>query len=138
MRVNNESEVKKVRISEAIVSSSKGMLLLRRSKSNHLYVGKWQLPGGKVKAHETPLKTIKREIFEETGNKCAKLTLVKKISFEKDFNGKKTKIVLNVYSCQINGKVTLSQDHSKAKYIKKSKISDKALTPVSKKAIFEK
>ncbi len=134
---NNKKGKKEVRISEAIVSSSEGVLLLRRSRNNDLYVGKWQLPGGKVMAHETPLKAVKREIFEETGNKCSKVSLVKKISFEEDFKGKKSKVVLNVYSCQINGKVALSEDHSKAKFVRKSKISDKVLTPISKKAIFE-
>ena len=38
-----------ISVVEAIIKNKEGkVLLLKRSKSNKFFVGKWQLPGGKV------------------------------------------------------------------------------------------
>ncbi|MEI7961677.1 MAG: NUDIX domain-containing protein [archaeon] len=123
-------------ISEAVISTSNGILLLRRSNSSNLYLGKWQLPGGKVERGETPQKALRREIFEETGCKCAKMKLIKKLDFSEMYRGKVSKVNLNVYSCKLDGNIFLSGDHSKVKFVKKSKIKKNHLAPVSKKALF--
>lgn len=124
-------------ISEAIVSAPNGILLLRRSRNNNLYVGKWQLPGGKAKKGETPLGALRREIFEETGCRSARMRLVKRIVFKEKFRGQNSEVVLNVYSCKLSGAIRLSCDHSKSRFVKKSKISRNSLSPVSKKALFD-
>lgn len=131
------AHVRRAVISEAIVSDADGILLLRRSTGNDLYVGKWQLPGGKVEKGETPLAAVKREILEETGCGCTKMKLIKKLVFNEPYKGRDTEVVLNVYSCRLNGSICLSDDHSKAKFVKKAKIKKHHLAPVSKKALFE-
>ena len=51
---------KKVMIVEALITDSKGrILLLKRSSLNKYYVGKWQLPGGKVEFGEDLQITVK-------------------------------------------------------------------------------
>jgi len=127
----------RVVISEAIVSTSSGVLLLRRSKNNNLYIGKWQLPGGKVERGESPLQAVKREVLEETGCKCSKMSLVKRLSFSGSYKGSVSEIKLFVYTCKIIGKVCLSRDHSKLKFVKKSSIAPSSLAPVSRWALFD-
>lgn len=51
--------------SAAVVKRDKKILLGVRGKEPEK--GKWILPGGGVKEHETPEEAVKREIFEETG-----------------------------------------------------------------------
>jgi len=123
-------------ISEAIIEISEGILLLKRSDANDLYVNKWQLPGGKSEACETPLDTIKRELFEETGCVCSSFKFIKQVSFSPVFRGKKTNVLLSVYSCSIDGNVKMSGDHCEVAFIPKNEIIPSSLTPISKKALF--
>ncbi|MFA5931211.1 MAG: NUDIX domain-containing protein [archaeon] len=129
---------KRVVISEAIVKDSKGkVLLLKRSRANSIYIGKWQFPGGKAEVGENARQAITREIFEETGCKCFSLKLLKKVIFSEIFRGRRTTVELNTFSCKLKGKIVLSKDHSKYKFVKASKSIEKILAPISKKALFE-
>lgn len=129
---------KRIIISEAIVKDFSGkILLLKRSRANSLYVGKWQFPGGKAEAGENARQAITREILEETGCNCFSLKLLKKLTFSEIFRGKKTTVELNTFSCKLKGKIVLSKDHSKHKFVKASKSIEKILAPISKKALFE-
>jgi 8-oxo-dGTP diphosphatase len=124
-------------ISEAVIETSNGVLLLKRSKANDLYVNKWQLPGGKSEPGESPLDTIKREVLEETDCGCSSIKLLKQVSFSSIFRGKKSNVLLSVYSCEIEGKIRLSGDHSATAFIPKKEIASSSLAPISKKALFD-
>lgn len=51
----------------AIIEDSAGKVLAcKRPQGKHL-AGRWEFPGGKVEAHETPESALKREIAEELG-----------------------------------------------------------------------
>ena len=128
---------KKVLIVEGIIFTPKGVLLLKRSSKNSLYIDKWQFPGGKAKKGESSLGALKREVFEETGCKCSSPRLLKKITFSEVFLGRETVVSLSVFSCRLKkGNFCLSRDHSKFKFVKKSKILPSSLTPVSKISLF--
>jgi len=125
------------RIVEAIVVDDKGkVLLLKRSKNNSRFVGKWQLPGGKIEKKETPLRAIKREIMEEISCSCHKLKLVKKVSFSSFYSGSKSSAELLVFSCFIRGDVLISLDHSKYRFFSMRSIKKSSLTPASRVALF--
>lgn len=47
-------------------------LLIKRSKKEDHYGGKWVFPGGKVEKGENIIKTLLREVKEETGLKIQK------------------------------------------------------------------
>lgn len=136
-KLDKKKSRSKVAISEAIVSTPNGILLLRRSRNNDLYIGKWQLPGGKVEQGESPLQAIKREVKEETSCKCASMGLVKKLSFSGSYRGSISQVNLYVYECKIKGSICLSKDHSKSMFVKKSKIKPSMLAPVSRWALFD-
>lgn len=127
----------KVSVVEAIVKNKDGkILLLKRSKLNNHFVGKWQLPGGKVNFGEDPTKAIKREIIEETGRKPSDLRIIKVFSHKNlDFKDKLMSVM--VFSCILNGDICISEDHSDFSFFEENKINENDLTDISKKAIFD-
>jgi len=127
-----------VKIVEAIVKDSRGrVLLLKRSGNNSLYVGKWQLPGGKAEGKETANQAIRRELFEETGCMCSSLSVLKKVTFSELFRGKKSTVELTIFFCKTKGKVYLSKEHSDFKFVNSSRILKSILAPISQRAFFD-
>ena len=110
--------------------------MLKRSNLNKFFVGKWQLPGGKVEFGEDIQKAIKREIYEETGKKYSSLHLGKVFSLTEKFNGDKNNVFLMVFGGECKGKISLSAEHSEAKFYSLAQIKKLALCPLSKKALF--
>ena len=126
-----------ISIVEAVVENSKGeVLLLKRSRKNSFFVGKWQLPGGKVEFGENVDKAIKREIIEETGCNCTNLRPGKVYSLSTPFGSSYATVFLMVFYCKIKGDVCLSKDHSEARFFSLNEIKKSSLTPVSRKALF--
>ena len=134
---DKKNSLKSMSVVEAIIKNDEGkVLLLKRSKSNKFYVGKWQLPGGKVDFGEDIQKAIKREIYEETGRKYSGLRLEKVFSLLEKFDGDKNNVFLMVFFGNFRGKIALSIDHSEAKFVSLRSIKKSSLTPLSKKALF--
>jgi 8-oxo-dGTP diphosphatase len=129
--------VDSISVVEAIIKDKDGkILLLKRSSSNKFFVGKWQLPGGKVDFGEDIQRAIKREIYEETGRKYSSLRLEKVFSLTEKFNGEKNNVFLMVFLGKFKGKISLSCEHSQAKFFTMKSIKKSNLTPLSKKALF--
>lgn len=128
----------KLSIVEAIIKNkSNKILLLKRSKKNKYYIGKWQLPGGKVEFGEEIDIAIKRELFEETGIKYKNLKLSKLFFLDKSYCIDDTKnILLLVFEARLLGDIKISNDHVEYKFFSASELKRKSLTQISKKAIF--
>jgi 8-oxo-dGTP diphosphatase len=135
--VKRKGVLDSVSVVEAIIKDKKGkILLLKRSSSNKFYIGKWQLPGGKVEFGEDIQKAIKREIYEETGKKYSALRLDKVFSLTEKFNGEKSNVFLMVFTGEFKGGVVLSKEHSQAKFFSLTQIKKLKLAPLSKKSLF--
>ncbi|MFA6064764.1 MAG: NUDIX domain-containing protein [archaeon] len=135
----SSSPKKVVGIVEALIYDSTGkILLLRRSENNSIYVGKWQLPGGKVEKNESALQAIKREVREEISCNCRSVKKLREIEFSNIFRNKKETVKLTVFSCDIDGQLALSTDHSELKFFTPKNIPKTRLAPASLRAIFSK
>ncbi len=127
-----------VRIVEAVVSDSRGrVLVLKRSGNNTIYVGKWQFPGGKARVGEGAKQAIKREVFEETNCECVSLKQIKRLTFSEYFRGRVSVVELVSFSCKLKGTICLSKDHCEYKFMKSNGPLKRILAPISKKVFFD-
>jgi len=51
-------------VAAAVIKENGLIMVARRAKGEHL-AGKWEFPGGKIEAHETPEQCLQRELKEE-------------------------------------------------------------------------
>ena len=51
-------------VAAGVITKNSLILVARRAKGEHL-AGKWEFPGGKIEAHETPEHCLQRELKEE-------------------------------------------------------------------------
>ena len=72
----------------------------------------WNLPGGALEKSEAPLKGVIREIKEETGLKAEIINLIGVYN-----NPEKDNIVFSFECRIINGKITLTDEADKVKYL---------------------
>ena len=56
-----------VAVAVAVLRDSNGCVLLCRRPDSARYAGKWEFPGGKLEAGETPEEALRRELNEELG-----------------------------------------------------------------------
>ena len=55
-----------IHVVAAIIKKKSNYLIARRAK-HKMHPGKWEFPGGKIEADETPEEALERELFEEFG-----------------------------------------------------------------------
>jgi 8-oxo-dGTP diphosphatase len=105
---------------KALVFNNNKVLLLRRSPSDTLGAGKWDLPGGGVDDDEDIEKAIRREAQEEANLSLDKIDIV----FGHTYVYEQTKTVqirVGVLSSSQSENITLSHEHSDALWIDSKK-----------------
>lgn len=55
-----------IKVTAAIIIKGNRIFIAQRNQEDEL-AGKWEFPGGKIEAYESPQKCLKRELFEEFG-----------------------------------------------------------------------
>jgi ADP-ribose pyrophosphatase YjhB (NUDIX family) len=102
---------------KAFVINSKKQLLILKRKEEQVYVGYWDVPGGKLDDEDDLLAAISREIKEETGLKLVKIILTLSSSkFIGNLAPDKPLVLRNIYLCSAKGKIKLSPEHSEYKW----------------------
>ena len=67
----------------ALIEKDGKVLMVKRGREPHK--GTWMFPGGFIEYGESPLKTLQREVMEETGLKLIKATLLDIMEGKNDF-----------------------------------------------------
>lgn len=103
----------------ALAENAEGKLLfLKRARNSSWGAGRWQLPGGKMDWGEAPIKTLKREMAEET-NGCKLLKpefLGMHVSYVKA-KGTHYHVLQIIYKGKIKGNVRTGGDHDDLKWM---------------------
>ena len=98
----------------AFIENSQGQILMQQRKVPY---GKWGLPGGLMELGESTEETVKREVYEETGLKLGKLSLLGVYSGENYLciapNGDEFYVVTTVYTTsEYYGEVSVNDEES--------------------------
>lgn len=106
-------------VANAILKNGDNILILKRSAKSKYAPGFWQLPGGRLEFGETPMQALIREVKEEMG--CVFIPTNGKVvcvgSQIIELKGDKFQLLTLVYEGSINGKVTISDEHSESKWM---------------------
>ena len=99
---------------EAVIVQDDSLLFLRRN--NNPVKGQWWFPSGRIRKGETFEETLIREVKEETGLDVIESELVN--VYSRIFNQRHDITIAYICKCKPD-KITLNNEHSEYKYIKK-------------------
>ncbi len=109
----------------AIILNEKGQVLLAQRKPGLSQALKWEFPGGKLKAGETPADCLKREIREELGLEIE----IRRIFGAVNHSYSDKNIVLIAYFAElISGDMRL-KDHQQVKWVDIDDLNEYELSP---------
>ena len=121
-----------------IILYKKKVLILQRNGNEDIFPGIWELPSGKKKPLEIPLKALLREVKEETGLDVKMIMPTSFFSYQiKKNNEIWDSVQINCLVKPINkkNKVRLSSEHQKFVWVGTKNISNYKLSNLTKKAI---
>lgn len=120
----------------AIIKQDDKVLLLRRANGNPLYIGQYELPGGKVDFGEDPRAALEREILEETGHDIEALQL-QEVYSELDARDPQHQYIVLVFVATLvaGGPLKIDGDHDKYAWKKLGDIQLLDLTETTRLAL---
>lgn len=107
-----------MRDSVAGIIKKNGMFLLGKRKAGGSIGGKWEFPGGKVKAGEDLALSLKREFLEELGVNI----IVKNYIIKKDFYSDDHNFTLHAYYIELCDEDIKKNEHDEFKFFSKDEI----------------
>lgn len=123
----------------AFIAHSGRVLLLKRSKTDPLSSGIWELPSGTIEFAESPWVALRREIFEETGLKIKTsdpFYIASYVTKHRDLLLHTIEISFSVRLRQ-NQTVKLNpMEHSEYRWVSKQEITSMKLRPSTKNVAF--
>lgn len=120
----------------AVIKQEQKILLLRRAQGNPLYVGLYELPGGKVEFGEDPKASLQREIFEETDVEVDTMQLFDVYSYLDTHDEQKQYILLIFIATLMPGKkINPQREHNKYSWKKMSDIQLSEITDITRVAL---
>ncbi len=104
----------------AAILEKDGLILIAKKREGTHCAGKWEFPGGKVEANETPAACLQRELKEEFGIEAA----IGEFITASEFDYGTIHIRLLAYRARhLSGEITLT-DHSEVKWVTLPELQD--------------
>jgi 8-oxo-dGTP diphosphatase len=105
---------------KAIVNLNGNILIVRRSDTDDVGAGSWELPGGKLDFGEEPANALIREVKEEVGLDIT----VENIAYVTSFMSDPTRqVIIIAYQCNTNQEnIVLSTEHTEYIWANKEEV----------------
>ncbi|MFV0424780.1 MAG: prolipoprotein diacylglyceryl transferase [Bacilli bacterium] len=120
IKKSNEKNEYKLKISTSILFNE-GKILLIKKPTN-----RYSMPGGKIEHYEIPIRTAKREFFEETGLKLKHITL--KVIADVRYKEKDLEMYI-FYSEEYTGNLKTFSEEGSLEWIKIEELKDLEMYP---------
>lgn len=126
----------------AVIRNEEGEYLIGKHPNlkTKPYPGMWDLPGGKLEKHETPLEGVIRELKEETGFDAVETKLLDVFHHNENTMLESVNNVLPGlaigYEITIKGDF-LPDEFDEVRWVKKDQLTDFELVPWAKYFLFE-
>ena len=111
-------------VTAAILIEDERILIAQR-KSGDKLAGKWEFPGGKIEAHETPEQCLVREMKEEFGIKVSVTGFFGQSEYK---YGKETIRLLAYYTVRESGNFSLNA-HAAIRWVSPRHLNDFEFAP---------
>ncbi|MCH4156666.1 MAG: (deoxy)nucleoside triphosphate pyrophosphohydrolase [Muribaculaceae bacterium] len=115
-----------------VVKRDGKVLCMQRGESRYEYTTlKWEFPGGKIEAGETPQDALKRELMEEMEYKVEPVERLVKVEHEySDFC-----ITLDVWLCRAESDEFEMKEHKDYRWLEPNELASLDFAEADKKAI---
>ncbi len=99
---------------KALILNGNKILIIRRGNAEEFRSGEWDLPGGKLSFGESPIESIQRETFEETG---LDIEIIKPLDTWTFFRDEEQVIGITFLAKPTSNNISIGKEHTEYKWI---------------------
>jgi len=112
-----------IKVTAAVIESD-GKVLIARRKDGDRFEGRWEFPGGKIEAGESPEECLRRELREELEVEIEAPEFLCSVSFETP----ELSIELMAFRTSLPAGEVRSHDHAEVRWVEPEQLGDFDLT----------
>jgi 8-oxo-dGTP diphosphatase len=120
-----------IEVSAALIRDAQGRYLItQRRKGSHL-AGRWEFPGGKVEAGETPAACLRRELIEELSATFTVGELVETVRWDYP----ERTVILHFFECRLESGEIAPLEQQAMQWVEPAQLADLDFPPADRELI---
>src|SRR6202008_1905475 len=130
-RVTGPSAAPVVEVSAALIRDAQGRYLITQRRKGSQLAGRWEFPGGKVEAGETPAACMRRELIEELAATFTVGELVETVRWDYP----ERTVGLHFFECRRESGELAPREQQAMQWVEPSRLPDLDFPPADRELI---